>query len=129
MSRQKVSGELSGNSRAGDEVTVFGSVKDRTLNLEKIKIDRLNMQELRNPMCCDKRMKSMGKEQGYRCEKCGAIKKEQVIETLQRNISAGFYEVPPCARRHLSKPLVRYPPVQEISWLLSQKLFIYDAFL
>jgi len=94
--------------RAGDEVKVFGSVKDRTLNLEKIKIDRLNMQELRNPVCCDKRMKSMGKEQGYRCEKCGAVKKERVIETLQRNILPGYYEVPPCARRHLSKPLVRF---------------------
>ncbi|NJD54480.1 MAG: DUF1743 domain-containing protein [Candidatus Methanoperedens sp.] len=94
--------------RAGDEIRVFGSVKDSTLNLEKIKIDRLNMQELRNPVCCDKRMKSMGKGQGYRCEKCGAVKKEQVVETLQRNISPGFYEVPPCARRHLSKPLVRF---------------------
>ncbi len=94
--------------RAGDEVTVFGSVKDKTVNLEKIKIDRLNMQDLRNPLCCDKRMKSMGKKQGYRCEKCGAIRKEQVTETLQRNISEGFYEVPPCARRHLSKPLVRF---------------------
>lgn len=94
--------------RSGDEVKVFGSVKDRTLNLEKIKIDRLNMQELRNPVCCDKRMKSMGKEQGYRCEKCGSIRKEQVIETLQRNILPGFYEVPPSARRHLSKPLVRF---------------------
>jgi len=94
---------------AGDEVTVFGSVRDRTLNLEKIKINRLNMQELKNPICCDKRMKSRGKEQGYRCEKCGSMKKEQVIETLHRNISAGFYEVPPCARRHLSKPLVRFP--------------------
>jgi tRNA(Ile2)-agmatinylcytidine synthase len=94
--------------RQGDEVTVFGSVKDRTLNLEKIKINRLNMHEFRNPVCCSKRMKSMGKGQGYRCEKCGAIKKEQVIETIQRNISAGFYEVPPCARRHLSKPIIRF---------------------
>lgn len=94
---------------AGDEVTVFGSVKDRTLNLEKIKIDRLNLQELKNPVCCSKRMKSRGKEQGYKCERCGAMKKERVIEILHRNISTGFYEVPPCARRHLSKPLVRFP--------------------
>ncbi len=92
----------------GDEVTVFGSVKEKTLNLEKIKVNRLNMAQLRNPVCCEKRMKSMGKGQGFRCEKCGAINKERVIEKLPRNISAGFYEVPPCARRHLSKPLVRY---------------------
>ncbi len=92
----------------GDEVTVFGSVKEETFNLEKIKVNRLNMAQLRNPVCCEKRMKSMGKGQDFRCEKCGAIKKERVIENLPRNISAGFYEVPPCARRHLSKPLIRY---------------------
>jgi tRNA(Ile2)-agmatinylcytidine synthase len=93
----------------GDEVTVFGSVKEKTLNLEKIKVNRLNMDQFRNPVCCEKRMKSMGKGQGFRCEKCGAIKKERIIENLPRNISKGFYEVPPCARRHLSKPLIRYP--------------------
>ncbi len=94
--------------RPQDEVTVFGSVKDKTLNIEKININSLNIHELRNPLCCGKRMKSMGKNQGYRCEKCGSIKKEQALEILQRNISQGFYEVPPSARRHLSKPLIRY---------------------
>ncbi|MBU3967450.1 MAG: tRNA(Ile)(2)-agmatinylcytidine synthase [Euryarchaeota archaeon] len=94
--------------RAGDKVTVYGSVKDGTLNLEKLKLTGLNHNELRNPLCCGKRMKSMGSGQGTRCEKCGAKAKEQVIESIKRNISKGFYEVPPCARRHLSKPLVRY---------------------
>ncbi len=93
--------------RAGDEVTVYGSVKERTMNLEKMEITSLNMQELRNPICCGKRMKSMGRGQGYRCERCTAMKKEQVIEIIPRNISTGFYEVPPSARRHLAKPLVR----------------------
>jgi tRNA(Ile2)-agmatinylcytidine synthase len=94
--------------RPQDEVTVFGSVKDKTLNIEKININSLNIHELRNPLCCGKRMKSTGKNQGYRCEKCGSVKKEQVLEILQRHISQGFYEVPPSARRHLSKPLIRY---------------------
>ena len=94
--------------REGDEVTVFGSVKDNTVNLEKIKINRLNMQELRNPVCCGKRMKSMGKGQGKRCEKCGAVSKEQVSEIVSRKISVGFYEVPSCARRHLAKPIIRF---------------------
>jgi tRNA(Ile2)-agmatinylcytidine synthase len=94
--------------REGDEVTVFGSVKENTVNLEKIKINNLNMQELRNPVCCGKRMKSMGKGQGKRCEKCGAVSKEQVNETVLRKISPGFYEVPPCARRHLAKPIIRF---------------------
>jgi len=94
--------------REGDEVTVFGSVKDNTVNLEKIRINCLNRQELRNPVCCGKRMKSMGKGQGKRCEKCGAVSKEQAIEIVSRGISPGFYEVPPCARRHLAKPLIRF---------------------
>lgn len=94
--------------REGDEVTVFGSVKYNTVNLEKIKVKSLNMQELRNPVCCGKRMKSMGKGQGKRCEKCGAVSKEQVNETVPRGISVGFYEVPPCARRHLAKPIIRF---------------------
>ncbi len=94
--------------RPQDEVTVFGSVKDNTLNIEKININSLNIHELRNPICCGKRMKSAGKGQGYRCERCGYVKTEQVLEILQRNISQGFYEVPPSARRHLSKPLIRY---------------------
>jgi tRNA(Ile2)-agmatinylcytidine synthase len=94
--------------REGDEVTVFGSVKENTVNLEKIKIHCLNMQELRNPVCCGKRMKSMGKGQGKRCEKCGAVSKEQVMETVPRKILPGLYEVPPCARRHLAKPIIRF---------------------
>lgn len=94
--------------RAGDDVAVYGSVKDKTLNIEKINITALNRHVYRNPLCCGKRMKSMGRGQGYRCEKCGAVKKEQVIEPVNRSISHGFYEVPPCARRHLSKPLIRF---------------------
>ncbi|MCX9083915.1 MAG: tRNA(Ile)(2)-agmatinylcytidine synthase [Candidatus Methanoperedens sp.] len=94
--------------REGDEVIVYGSVKDKTVNLEKIRIDRLNIQVLRNPVCCGKRMKSMGKGQGKRCEKCGAVSKEQVVEAVFRGISIGLYEVPPCARRHLAKPLIRF---------------------
>ena len=94
--------------RPGDEITVCGSVKERTLNIEKINIKALNKFQLRNPVCCGKRMKSMGKNQSYRCEKCGSITNEQAVETVERKISTGLYEVPPSARRHLSKPLVRY---------------------
>ncbi len=94
--------------RPGDAVTVYGSVKDGTLNLEKLRLTALNQNELRNPICCGKRMKSMGRGQGKRCEKCGVKMEEQVVETIKRYISTGFYEVPPSARRHLSKPLVRF---------------------
>ncbi len=99
--------------RAGDKIIVYGSVKEGTLNLEKIKLTALNQNELRNPLCCGKHMKSMGRGQGFRCEKCGAKSKEQAIEPIKRNISTGFYEVPPSARRHLSKPLVRFQEKSE----------------
>ena len=93
--------------RIGDHVTVYGSVKDTSLNLEKINITSLNPYILRNPVCCGKRMKSMGKGKGYRCEKCGAVKHNQMKQIIHRDISLGLYEVPPSARRHLSKPIVR----------------------
>ncbi|MDO9097632.1 MAG: tRNA(Ile)(2)-agmatinylcytidine synthase [Candidatus Methanoperedens sp.] len=101
--------------RTGDEVSVYGSVKNRTLNIEKINITSLKNHVYRNPVCCAKRMKSMGKEQGYRCEKCGSIKKEKEPEMIKRSISPGFYEVPPSARRHLAKPLIRVRMTAEAS--------------
>ncbi|MCZ7356340.1 MAG: tRNA(Ile)(2)-agmatinylcytidine synthase [Candidatus Methanoperedens sp.] len=99
----------------GDEITACGSVRGGTMNLEKIKVKELNLHEARNPLCCGKRMKSMGREQGYRCEKCGATKREQVMETLHRDLAPGFYEVPPSARRHLAKPLFRFQMPVEAS--------------
>ena len=101
--------------QVGDEVTVYGSVKEGALNLEKLLLKTLNQHESKNPLCCEKRMKSMGRHQGYKCEKCGAKAKERVIESIKRNISTGFYEVPPSARRHLSKPLVRFQGQSEAS--------------
>ena len=97
--------------RSGDEITVFGSFKNETLNLEKIKINRL-VSELRfeNPICpsCQSKMESAGVNQGFRCRKCKTKADQKVeIENL-RKLCLGYYEVPPSARRHLSKPLIRY---------------------
>lgn len=94
----------------GDEVLVYGSVKDQTINLEKIEISSLKDQfVLRNPHCpkCQKRMKSSGKDQGYRCRKCGTTSQEEEHILVPRGLELGFYETPPCARRHISKPLIR----------------------
>lgn len=99
--------------RIGDEVEVYGSVKNSTLNIEKMNILALNGHVYRNPLCCGRRMKSMGVAQGFRCEKCGAVKNERMIEMVERTISPGFYEVPPSARRHLAKPLVRARSFEE----------------
>ncbi len=94
----------------GDLIEVYGAVKKRTLNIEKMEI--VNLAErtaLEAPICpsCKRRMKSAGRGQGYRCRRCGTKAEGKVGATLPREIESGFYEVPPCARRHLSKPLVR----------------------
>ena len=96
----------------GDHLIVYGGMGSKgTLNLEKIKIVRLTkIYESQNPLCkCGKRMKSAGKNKGYKCPSCGSKFPEatkEVIE-IERQIQEGFYEVPPSARRHLSKPLIR----------------------
>ncbi|NAS88815.1 tRNA(Ile2) 2-agmatinylcytidine synthetase [ANME-1 cluster archaeon AG-394-G21] len=95
--------------RIGDEVTVYGSLKEGTLNLEKIELRKLNLEVERTPRCntCGRNMKSAGRSQGYRCKRCGTFSavKDKVI--VERAIETGLYEVPPVARRHISKPLVR----------------------
>ena len=85
----------------GDSVEVYGAVhkatasKPLTINLEKINILNLTQQNLmENPLCpnCGKRLKSMGKNQGFRCEKCGGkysdLKKKQTV--VPRALKAGF---------------------------------------
>jgi len=94
----------------GDEVEVYGSMKKDTINLEKINIIKLaEVYVEENPVCpiCNKRMESAGKNQGFRCKKCKTRAYEKILRVKKREIEEGFYEVPPRARRHLSKPLVR----------------------
>lgn len=94
----------------GDMIRVCGGVNNGTLNIEKLEVLKLaTHQETANPLCpsCGKRMKSAGKGQGFRCKDCGTNNDTVIKLTVNRNIKAGIYEVPPCARRHISKPLVR----------------------
>mgnify|MGYP000630281578 CR=1 FL=1 len=101
----------------GDKVKVFGGVKEKeehplTINLEKIEIlDLTPVKEEVNPRCggCGKRMKSAGQEKGYYCEKCGTRLPSGSSEKIEKNreIEERLYEVPPRARRHLAKPMVR----------------------
>ncbi len=99
-----------------DILMVYGGIGEGinnrgTLNIEKFEIIKLtNLVQLKNPICkCGKRMKSAGTGKGYKCPNCGSKirdgKKEKI--ELSRNIKKGFYEAPPSARRHLSKPIVR----------------------
>jgi tRNA(Ile2)-agmatinylcytidine synthase len=96
----------------GDQITVYGGIgRKRTLNVEKIQIIALTtLYEQINPLCeCGKRMKSTGTGKGYKCPRCGNKIRNDSKEKIEveRSIKTGFYEVPPSARRHLSKPLVR----------------------
>jgi len=99
--------------KVGDEVEVYGSVRDepRTINIEKIRILKLAEVKVKvaNPICpkCGRRMESIGRGKGYRCRKCGIKLPEEAAEfkVLEREIKEGWYEVPVIARRHLSMPL------------------------
>jgi tRNA(Ile2)-agmatinylcytidine synthase len=96
--------------RHGDRVALSGSVSSRTLNIEKIEIKTLaSLYKEENPKCpsCGKHMKSAGQGQGFRCKKCGTHAASKIRCGIQRDLAAGIYEVPPCARRHLAKPLIR----------------------
>ncbi len=103
----------------GDEIEAIGAThkatdtKPLTINLEKIRILKLAPQvRTENPTCpnCGKRLKSMGKNQGFRCEKCGGkfvdLKKKENV--MQRAVQPGLYVTSTRSQRHLTKPLRRY---------------------
>jgi len=111
--------EAAKNLMVGDLVEAFGGVRSAsskhsiTVNLEKVRILKLAPKTaFFNPACpqCGKRMKSMGTEKGFRCEKCGfrssELKKVAVKE--KRDFKRGLYVTSPRSQRHLTKPLCRY---------------------
>ncbi|MDD1775419.1 MAG: tRNA(Ile)(2)-agmatinylcytidine synthase, partial [Methanobacterium sp.] len=99
--------------RKGDHLKVYGGIGEKgTLNVEKFQlIEPAKDYKAVNPLCdCGKRMKSAGRDKGFKCVKCGRKLRDgkKVLEKVERTIEKGFYEVPPSARRHLSKPLIRF---------------------
>jgi tRNA(Ile2)-agmatinylcytidine synthase len=95
--------------RPGDDLTVCGEVTDGTLKLEKFAVRSLVRTEPTTPTCpsCERTMESAGRGQGYRCRDCGESAPGKVETPIDRSLERGWYEVPPCARRHIAKPLVR----------------------
>jgi len=94
----------------GDQVILSGSVTSMTLNIEKMEIKTLVPLFIEeNPLCpeCKKHMKSAGRGQGFRCKQCDTEALSKIRYAVERDIDTGLYEVPPCARRHLAKPLIR----------------------
>ena len=101
----------------GDKVRAYGGMKEKpelplTINLEKIAILKLApaLKKI-NPICkiCGRRMKSEGKGKGYSCKKCKIRLPPKAAKILKmpRDVTVGAFEVPPRARRHLAKPLIR----------------------
>jgi len=95
--------------RPGDRITACGEVSDGTLKLEKFAVRDLVETEPATPECpdCGRRMESAGAGQGYRCRECGTTAEGKVERPVERELEPGWYEVPPVARRHIAKPLVR----------------------
>ena len=95
--------------RPGDRLTVCGEVADGTLKLEKFAVRDLVTTERVTPTCsgCGTTMESAGADQGYRCRDCDTSAPGKERRPLARDLDRGWYEVPPCARRHVAKPLVR----------------------
>jgi len=101
----------------GDKVRACGGMKEKpelplTINLEKIAILKLAPALKKvNPICkiCGRRMKSEGKDKGYSCKKCKIRLPPKAAKILKmpRDVTVGAFEVPPRARRHLAKPLIR----------------------
>jgi len=102
-----------------DTIEVYGGVRPanmthrKTINLEKMKIIYLvPLIEVYNPICpkCSKRMKSMGSNAGYRCERCGFRDKKAVKKVVvkKRELRTQLYIPATRANRHLTKPLERY---------------------
>ena len=103
--------------RPGDRVTLCGEHEVRddangpesTLKLEKFAVRDLVRTAPAVPTCpdCGRSMSSAGSGQGYRCRDCGTSAPGKVAEPVERDLEAGWHEVPPSARRHVAKPLVR----------------------
>jgi tRNA(Ile2)-agmatinylcytidine synthase len=99
--------------RPGDVITVQGAVRETppTINVEKLCIEELARTSVKiaNPLCrkCNKRMKSYGKGQGYRCARCGAKARDAEYASEVRNLKPGWYEPPAGAMRHLAMPIKR----------------------
>ncbi|MDD3858194.1 MAG: tRNA(Ile)(2)-agmatinylcytidine synthase [Methanoculleus sp.] len=108
----------------GDVVAAAGSYKGGSLNLERLGIARLaDAVRVRPPACpaCGKRMTSAGTGKGYKCRVCGERSHEPEVERIERLLRPGWYEVPPTARRHLARPLVRGVAAWEEAMLQSER--------
>ena len=104
--------------KPNDRIIVSAGVRPRsrrhgmTLNVEGLEVlDVAEVLQFTNPSCpkCSKRMKSAGKEKGFKCVNCGFKdpKGEKAAEKVPRELKVGFYLPPASAQRHLTRPVER----------------------
>lgn len=104
---------------AGDYIQVAGGVRAPsqdlpiTINLEKLQVLNSAPKLIHhNPVCpkCGKRLKSMGREQGFRCQECRSRYPDlnKVEVKRRREIREALYMTSPRSQRHLTKPFRRY---------------------
>ncbi|NHJ38825.1 MAG: DUF1743 domain-containing protein, partial [Asgard group archaeon] len=102
----------------GDDVTIFGGLRPSsenhplTINVERLQVNSLiTNYTFENPICekCGARLKSAGKNKGYKCFKCSAIyrDKKPLKKIKKRQIEIKEYLPPIIAHRHLTKPFIR----------------------
>ncbi len=112
---RKVAAELSIN----DTLEIYGGVRkpssgrSLTVNLEKINVLKVVTKQVsRNPVCtrCGRRLESMGRSQGFRCDKCGMRypNARKIPIEVFRDLALGLYVTSERSQRHLTKPLRRY---------------------
>ncbi len=94
----------------GDLVSWAGlESPDGSIHLERLRLDNASPRILSRPICCSRTMRSAGKGQKLRCDKCG--REERKIWLCSDKLTHFGYKegtwVEPSAsnRRHLSKPL------------------------
>ena len=92
--------------RPMDIVSVYGSIKNGTLNVEKMQVKTVSkIYERKAPVCSSCSVRTVNKGlNDYRCPICGKKIDIPSYELIKREISPGLYDVPVSARRHLSKP-------------------------
>lgn len=101
-----------------DLVEVYGVVRPsssrhrKTINLEKLRVIQVAPKIVYEaPKCpkCGKRMKSMGRNKGYKCPRC-RYRDPQARKTpkeIPRELHRGWYQPPPRSFKHLMKPIER----------------------